>query len=151
MKDKVFRAVSPVLTTVKYILAIFMIIAGVATMCSPITPLDGALGFIYTHRLALIGIGLVFSGSGLGLLIGKLTKNKCLTGRSLMAIFCCFLFASLLQGQAYGWGFHAWIPNAIAAVLVGLLWLWWRFKTHYINVHDFRNQAIQINRYHKLD
>lgn len=149
-RTRLVRILGPIVGTIKYALAIFMIVAGVSTMFSPLTPLHGALGFLFAHRWTLVVVGSVFSGSGAWLLLGKLLKKRYWVGHSLMAIFLCFLFSTLLQGAAFGWAPSYWLANGVAAVGVALLWLWWKFKTQYVNVPDFRKKAIKINRFHKI-
>lgn len=120
---------------VKYLLAVFMILAGIATAISDLMPLgDGTLGYIYTHRWALVSLGTIFTASGLALLYGKITRSRHWIGYGLLSIFACFLFAFILNtgsSQGFDWG------NAMAAVVVGALFLRWRFKTSYINPNHF--------------
>jgi len=127
-----------------------MIIAGVSLAFSAAAAPHGALAFIVAHRWVLWIVSAAFAGSGIWLGAGMLQQKKSWVSRALMMIFCCFLFASLLQGQAFGWGLEYWLPNAIATGVVGLVWLRWRFRIGWINLHDFRQETIKLDKYHKL-
>jgi len=145
MKAIFFRVIEPILVVIQYLLALFMSIAGVATMLSPVKPLGtGALGFLYSSRFWLVCFGLVFLGAGLWLLAGKLFKKRHWVSRALMTIFMCFIFAVLLNGIAISWSVDVWLGNTVGAAVTGLTWLWWKFKTEYINAGDFRRQSVKI-------
>jgi|SRR6478609_542013 len=126
------------LSGLKYLLAVVMLLSAFQTMTAPLTPMDGALGFIYSSRVTLVILGALFAAAALSLLYGKIRRSRKWTGRGLMNIYLCFLFATIIQGAAYAWMPGYWIPNAIVTVIVGLLWLRWRMKTAYINPKHFR-------------
>lgn len=117
---------------------------GVGTIFASTTG-GGQLGFLYQSRTALVIFGLIFFFSGLAIFAGKLFKKRRLVGWGLMATFACFLFGAILSGIAYPNEGTAWIPNFVAALVVGVLYLWWRFKTAYIDVGNFR----KISRQHR--
>ena len=127
----------------KYLLALFMMYAGVATAILPITPVDGSLGFIYSARLSLIIFGVVFFISGFMLFYGKVTKSRIWTGRGLASIYGCFLFAAILNAVALG-GIANWLGNAIVALITGALWLRWKMKTTYIDPKHFREDVVKL-------
>jgi hypothetical protein len=128
------------LTVFKFIIAIFMMVAGVMTCFGPLTPMDGALGWVYQSRIALVSFGVVFFLSGLTLFYGKARRSRRWTGHGLMAVFCCFWFAAILETIAdnsvsYG--------NFIAALILAALYLRWKFKMTYINPRHFLDNPDQ--------
>jgi hypothetical protein len=134
MEQKWYFRGERVLGAFKYIIAIFMMVAGVLTPLQDLTPVDGPLGFIYSSRLALSAFGLAFFLSGASLFYGKIAKSKKWTGNGLFAIFTCFLFSGLLETTAR----HVpSIGNFTSAFIVGALYLRWRFKTVYIDPNHF--------------
>ena len=67
------RLVSGSLSVIKYIIALFMMYAGVMTMLTP--PLDKShLGIVYETRATLVLFGIIFFLSGLTLFVGKIMK-----------------------------------------------------------------------------
>ena len=121
----------------KYLLAIFMIVVGVYTALLPLEPAAGQLGFIFAHRISLIAFGAAFAGSGLTLLIGKIKRSRRLTGKGLLAIYLCFVFGGILNGMSFDWALASWLPNILASLVVGALWLRWKMKTEYIDPKHF--------------
>lgn len=121
----------------KYFLAAIMVVEGIATMFSPLEPLGGSFGLLYSSRIALICFGLVFVASGLTLLYGKIRKKRKWVGNGLLSIAGCFLFGALLNGFTLGWPVGAWLWNAILALIVSALYLRWRFKTEYVDPNHF--------------
>lgn len=121
----------------KWLLALFMILEGFATMFSPVTPLDGRLGWLYSSRLTLIIFGFIFLASGLMLLWGKIRRSKKWVGHGLLAIYLCFLFATLIQFVARPNVVIEYLPNLIGSLVIGALWLRWKMKTKYINPKHF--------------
>lgn len=126
------------LTGFKYLLALFMMLAGVLTAIGPITPLDGDLGFLYSSRWHLIFYGAVFFGSGAALFWGKIRRSRKWTGIGLMAVYLCFMFGATLNFMVWGTGVpSAWVGNLVAAAIVGVLYLRWRFQTEYVDPNHF--------------
>ena len=124
----------------KYLIALFMILSGVLTAITPVEPASGALGVLYSSRLILVALGAIFAYCGGMLLYGKIRKSRKWTGRGLMAIYLCFVFAVLIQLSAYGFGDPSqWVGNLIASIIIGALWLRWKFKTEYIKTNHFRD------------
>lgn len=120
----------------KYLLSGYMMLAGIVTSLGPPVDVSGPLTFLYTSRISLLLFGLIFFLSGLALLYGKIRKSRRWTGHGLFAIYMCFTFFAALNYVAIG-ELTSWIGNLIAAVVVGSLWLRWRFKTQYINPNHF--------------
>jgi hypothetical protein len=123
------------LSVVKYLLGGITILAGFMTATNPITPLDGALGWLYSSRPSLVLLGSFAIVFGSYLIWAKIKKYKKHTGRALMLLYMLYTFAALLQMIATG--FLAGIPNLVVAVIFGLLFLRWRFKTSYIDPKHF--------------
>ena len=122
----------------KYLLALFMMYAGVATVFFvPVSEMGGALGIIYDYKISLVILGIIFFLSGLSLLYGKIKRSRVWTGRGLMSIYLSFLFAALLQIAAFPTDPVQWAGNLIAALICGLLWLRWKFKVSYWNPKHF--------------
>lgn len=123
----------------KYLLAIFMMLAGIATAISPVAPAGGELGWLYASRHALVLYGITFFGAGFALLWGKIRKSRKWTGRGLLFIYLSFLYAAFLNVLSWGLGTpSAWSGNVIAAGIVGVLYLRWRFQTEYIDPNHFK-------------
>lgn len=122
------RAISWFLSAFKYVLSLFMMYAGIATMFLPIDNTSD-LGFIYESRLALVAFGMFFFGSGLMLFIGKVTKMRKVAGHGLFSIYICFMFAFILNWVVLGFS-AAW-PNLAGAVVVGGLYLRWKYHIYY--------------------
>lgn len=130
----------------KYLLAVFMMFAGVVTMFAHITPVEAPLGFLYSTRISLVIFGIIFFVSGATLLIGKIRKSRKWTGRGLLYIYYCFLFASIINGiSSYG-AVAEWLPNAILALITGALWLRWKLKTEYVNPKHFVDERRVLTR-----
>lgn len=119
----------------KYLVAVFMMFAGVLTATGPLHPRgDGSLGFIYASRIALAAFGIWFFVSGAVLFYGKIRKRRLATGWGLLLIFNCFFFSGILNTSAAGFFDYG---NFIAAGIMGALYLRWRFKTAYVNPRHF--------------
>ena len=127
----------------KYLLAGVMMLSGVQTMFVPTIQVDGLLGIIYGSRISLVIFGLIVFASGAILLYGKITKSKRWTGVGLMSVYCCLLFATIIQLVAFSTP-DSWVANGIMALITGALWLRWRFKTAYINPNHFRPEIRRI-------
>lgn len=129
-----------ILGAFKYILAVGMMVSGV------LTPFNGAVdpggSWIYSSVVALTIYGIIFFLAGLWLFVGKIRKSRHQTGQGLMAIFCCFIFAISMNASVVGWEALAG-SNMVVCVIVGLLYLRWRFKTAYMNPDHFIDDAQQ--------
>ena len=129
----------------KYLLAVFMILAGIITATAPLAASSGPLGFLFASRLCLIGLGCILAGSGITLLYAKLTRSRRWTGRGLMYVYLCFVFAALLNILSSGTlTFDIWGPNIVMSLIVGALYLRWRLKTHYITPNYFREDIREL-------
>lgn len=125
------------LSAIKYIISVFMMFYGVARAFGPIKPLDGDLGVLYSSRLFLVIMGIIFFASGLVLLLGKINRRKKMVGYGLGLVYLCFLFGTVINGMATDWRFAAWGPNLLCTIIVGVLWLRWKFKTEYVDPKHF--------------
>lgn len=126
------RVISTILSAFKYIIAVFMMVAGIQTMFVETDPL--APGFIYESRTALVIIGGVFFSSGLTLFVGKLTKMRRVTGHGLFMVYSCFLFATILSWVAFG--FAEATGNLIGTLVTGGLYLRWKYHIYYYDGVD---------------
>ena len=134
-----------VISGFKYLLSVMMMGSGILTTIAPITQVDGALGFIYSTRISLVFFGIIFFICGLILLCGKIRKSKKWTGKGLLYIYLCFLFATLINMAAFGFfPVGHWIGNLIFAIITGLLWLRWKFKTEYVNPNHFHTDIQEL-------
>lgn len=122
------RTISWGLSMFKYIIALFMMYAGVATFFVPLEQ-DSRLGFIYENRVALVLFGLYFIVSGMLLFIGKIAKMRKTTGHGLFLTYNAFLFGFILNWVGLSFS-HAW-ANLVAAVVVGGLYLRWKYHIYY--------------------
>lgn len=123
------------LSVFKYIIGGYMMLAGLVT---PFSADEGTtLGWIYSNPYSLTVLGIIVFVSGAMLVYGKIRKSKLWTGRGLMWIFMCFLFAAILNFVAYEGDWTYWLGNLFAAIITGALWLRWKNKTEYINPKHF--------------
>lgn len=121
-------------------------------MFMPVHEDNGSFGIIYNNKVSLFVLGVIFFTCGAVLLLGKLCKKKYWVGKGLFACFLCFTFAAFVNMAAEGiTTLSAWLPNTVAATLTAGLWLWWKFKTEYLNIQEFRQHAIALDKYKKLD
>ena len=129
----------------KYFMAVALMLNGLTTaIFGEVDDGTVALGWIYQSHTVLAIFGIIIFLCGLTLFIGKILKRRNLTGQGLMAVFCCYLFATVLQYIAYAGDPSAWVVNAIFAVAMGLLYLRWRFKTAYIDPNHFRDDVEKL-------
>jgi hypothetical protein len=136
-------AVDKVISVLTYIIAGFMLLAGVLTPFAKLQPMDGALGYIYNTRISLVCFGIVFFASGAALLYGKIRKNKTWTGNGLLAVFACFTFSAVLETVARN---TPSIGNIIAAIILAILYLRWRFTTVYVKPEELQDKIDEITR-----
>lgn len=127
----------------KYIVAIFMMVAGVLTPLQDLEHVDSPLGFIYESRAALSIFGVIFFLSGAVLFYGKMMKRKKWTGVGLFSIFACFLFSGILDTVARG---TPSIGNFVCSIIMAALYLRWRFKTAYIDPNHFVDDVETLGR-----
>ena len=127
------RVVTIVLSVSKYIIAVFMMHAGIATVFTR-EDLAAEPDFIYESRGVLVTIGVLFFTSGLTLFMGKLTKMSRIIGHGLFMVYSCFLFASLLSWFSFGF-VHA-LGNLTATLVVGGLYLRWKYHIYYYDPVD---------------
>lgn len=84
---------------------------------------------IYNNRASLAAFGVFFFATGLLLLMSKIRKWRNAEGWSLFLIYNAFFFSFLITwvgfGFAYAWG------NMIGAIIVGGLYLRWKYHIYY--------------------
>jgi Mn2+/Fe2+ NRAMP family transporter len=123
------------LSVFKYLLAGYMMLAGVLT---PFSGVEGTkLGFFYSNHISLTILGLIIFVSGAMLMYGKIRKSKRWTGKGLLWIYLCFLFATLANFIAFSADPTYWVANLIFTIVTALLWLRWKNKTEYIDPRHF--------------
>lgn len=123
------------LSVFKYLLAAYMMLAGALT---PFSGVEGTkLGFLYSNTYSLTVIGVLIFISGAMLMYGKIRRSKKWTGRGLLWIYLCFLFATILNFVAFDAAVTYWLFNLIFTIITGALWLRWKNKTEYINPKHF--------------
>jgi uncharacterized integral membrane protein len=134
------RLFSGAISVFKYLLAIFMMYAGVATMFAH--PLDDGsrVGWLYQSRVTLLGLGFIFFASGALLFYGKIRRMRRTIGHGLMAVYLCFLFATIVTW--YGYGFKDAIPNGIGTLITGILYLRWKYHIYYYVPVDKRTPVV---------
>lgn len=125
----------------KYLMGVSMMVSGVQTAFFLEPVQASALGWLYESRLAMVCFGVLFFVCGATLFLGKILRKRKWVGRGLMSIFCCYTFATVLQFIVYAGDPSQWVINAVLAVVMGLLYLRWRFKTAYINPDHFIDDA----------
>lgn len=112
----------------KYFIALFMMYAGIVTLFVPPTP-GTKLDLVYENKIVLVILGTIIFCSGFMLFYGKIRKKRRLQGWGLFMVYNCYLFAGLLNWYALGWS-DAW-SNLLGAVIVGLLYLRWKYHIYY--------------------
>lgn len=117
----------------KYLIALFMMYAGVVTVMAPPTP-GTQLPLVYESRPVLIVMGIIIFLSGALLFFSKVFKKRKTQGWGLFAIYNCFLFAGFLNWYAVGWE-GAW-SNLLGAAIVGALYLRWKYHIYYYEPVD---------------
>jgi cytochrome c biogenesis protein CcdA len=128
----------------KYVVAGYMMLAGIATVFAPADQtVSGIAQVVYSTHIGLIVAGIIIFISGTVLLVGKIKRNKTLTGRGLLYCYLCFLFAAILNAAAYG-DPTTWIGNLVMAIILGVLYLRWKFKTQYVNPRHFINDTMSM-------
>lgn len=139
------------LSAFKYLMAVSLMISGFTTaFFAEVEPVT-MLGFIYQSHVVLSTLGVIIFLCGLTLFYGKIRKSRRWTGYGLMSTFCCYLFATVLQYVAYAGSPDAWVVNGVLAVVMGMLYLRWRFKTAYIDPKHFRDDAERLHfEHHRL-
>jgi hypothetical protein len=134
MSDGWSRVVEGTVSVFKYLVAIYMMVAGLATPWIASGVETANHGWLYSSPVSLTIIGTIIFLCGLTLFIGKVRRSKSLIGNGLMACFCCFVFAGVLNSMAFG----AFDPgNFVVAAVMGVLYLRWRFKKFYANPNHF--------------
>lgn len=124
------KIITVILRVFQFILAAFMMYAGIATaLFVPTGNHHDKFGWIYDSRISLVILGVIFFCSGATLFVGKFFKKKHIVGYGLMAIYLCFLFAGLLDWVALGFG--AALTNLVASCIVGFLYLRWKHNFLY--------------------
>lgn len=125
----------------KYLIAGYLMLSGAFTAFGPGDPSVSAMHGLYTNHISLFILGSLIFLSGFTLLVGKLMKSRKWTGRGLFAVYLCYLFATILNFIAYSGDPALWLGNAIGFIVVGALWLRWKFKTEYVNPRHFRDDV----------
>lgn len=111
------------LSALKYLLALYMMYAGVTTIADP-QVFDSDLVIIFENRVIITTFGVIFFVSGAILFFAKLFKQMWAVGVGLFLIYTCFLMASILV--LIGFGFVDALGNIIVATIVAALYLRWR-------------------------
>lgn len=136
------RVFNVVLSVFEYLVAAYMIFAGVVTMIiEPDPAVTNFMKLLYGTRTGVIIVGLIIAASGLILLVGKIRKSKKLHGRGLFYTYLCFFFAAILNYIAYSGDPTVWVSNVIMAAIIAALWLRWRLKTEYLDPTFFREST----------
>lgn len=122
------KVITLALSVFKYLIALFMLYAGAVTLIAAGSPGE-SLGLFYENSSVLTMFGLLFFASGGMLLVGKIAKKDRLTGYGLFLTYSCFLFAAIANWVANG--FYAASGNLIGALIVGGLYLRWKYHIYY--------------------
>lgn len=139
METKPVTYLSGFLSFFKYLVGVFMMFSGVATIIGPLRSSTN-VGSVYETAPVLITAGTIFFISGAWLVLAKALHKHKQVGYSLMAVYLCFLFAAILNWLALGPAF-AW-PNFICALVMGALYLRWKHHLLYSERVDRRRHLV---------
>jgi hypothetical protein len=126
----------------KYVIGGYMMLAGALTPFQ--TDPSTKLGWIYSSHYSLTVLGIIVFVSGAALIYGKVRKSKKWTGKGLLWIYLCFLFATIMNFVAYAGDPTYWVGNLVAGLITAALWLRWKNKTEYINPNHFTRDIAKI-------
>jgi hypothetical protein len=132
------------LDLLKYLISILVMLSAVSTAFGPTSPVGGTFDFVYTVRGVRIALGVCIFFAGALLFYGKLRKNRKVTGWGLMAVYLCFVFGTVVNFITFPKIPSYWIGNLIFALITGLLWLRWRFKTQYVDPKGFKSTVVKL-------
>jgi hypothetical protein len=139
------RAVRRVISGLEYFIGAYLTINGAFTVfATPDESVVGLMHLLYGTHLGLIIAGLLVLSSGLTLFIAKIKKKDKWHGRGLFFVYLCYTFATILNYVAYNGQLALWLGNAIGALVVGLLWLRWKFKTEYFHSRQPYSERRQL-------
>lgn len=138
------RYLEAFLSLIKYLISFVMIVEGVETILLPPVNTHDSLGWLYASKTTLVILGTVFLMAGIVLFAGKFMRSRKWTGHGILAAYLCFLFASIIQFSAYPASVMEWLPNVIMTIVMGALWLRWKYQTTYINPKHFQQRTFHL-------
>jgi hypothetical protein len=124
-----------VFSTLSWLIVVGLFFAAANIYITPPTgagPLSQAIGIPKTQIVYFV----VYAGEGIALTIAKLFKTKKIRKTVLMVIYLTGFFTSLLTLLIVGFVPQV-IDNIVVAVAAAICWLYWKFKTEYIDPQLF--------------
>lgn len=121
----------------KYLIAVSMMVSGVTTILADPIP-ESNLAIIYETKATLVVFGIIFFVLGVALFVSKLFKWKRIQGWSLFGIYVSYMFAFFSNWIGLGWD-SAW-GNLILAIIMGGLYLRWKYHIYYYDAVDKRHK-----------
>lgn len=82
---------------------------------------------------------LVYSGEAIALMVAKFYRRKTLRKNVLLVIYLTGIFVSVLSLSINGLGVKT-IANIVFTASAAICWLYWKFKTEYVNPKQFRDE-----------
>lgn len=129
-----------VFATASWIIVIFLFISAYTVMfvsppagSGPVASLIGIAG-------AKIFYFVLYLVEAIVLAYSKFFKKKNLRKHTLVAIYCTGAFTSLLTLVGVGWSTKV-IDNIVVTVVSAGCWLYWKFKTEYIDPATFEQDV----------
>lgn len=131
--DKVFSTASWLIVVFLFISAYTVMFVAPPAGSGPVAGLIGVVGakFFYFFLYIIEAAVLAYS---------KLFKKKNLRKGALVAIYCTGAFTSLLTLAGVGWSTKV-IDNIAVTVISAGCWLYWKFKTEYIDPSLFERDV----------
>jgi uncharacterized membrane protein YccC len=117
---------------------------GFTIIADPDETVVGLMHLLYGTHIGLVIAGILVLLSGFTLVMSKIRKSNKWHGRGLFFVYLCYTFATVLNYVAYHGILGLWLGNAIGALVVGILWLRWKFKNDYLNPRHMYSEIRQI-------
>jgi len=89
----------------------------------------------------------LYAGQALLLAYSKFMRRKSMRKNVLMFIYLTGFFTSILTLLLAGWDIRL-LDNFVAAVIAAGCWLYWKFKTEYIDASMFERDIEELKRSH---
>lgn len=134
--DRVFATASWVIVASLLFAAFAVMFISVPGASGPVAGLIGAVGAKWFYFFLYLGEGLTLGYS-------KIRKKKELRKHTLVAVYVTGAFTSLLTFASVGFSPKV-IDNVIFTVVSAGCWLYWKFKTEYVDYSFFEQDIDEL-------